>query len=375
MPEDKTDLVKELEDFEADLAKDNDGVLDPDPNVNVDPDEGKADATLDKDDEGGQKADSDDSTKTTPDEGDDSKATPTDDADATAPKLTTLPDDPETFGELAGKEVTAEQLIEEGFLTKLVTWGHQGRHMVQKGQKELEAAKEEQNELTKLREILEKQVELEEKKAQPKPKEVNEEDFANGLVEHYIPGLKKVAEQGGVETDFIKEFPKAAAHFEHRLQSGAGVLKEIVEKVEEIAKFVGVAQEERATTSARDTYDNLGKNLAEEGALFEPLANKQTRDDLLDWLAAEETGLRVVDKDVSQITSAELQSAWLLYVHSNPDVLKKDDKPAPKKKTDSHLAGGGGGTGSSKAHDAKPTDELSTFEKAFKDAEDEVWNR
>ncbi len=363
MPE-ITDLEKELEDFEAELHKD-EGELEPssDPSVEKpDDDPVVEEDQTPKDDDDSQKADPGTEDH---DPKEDAEEDPT---PKPAPKLTTLPDDPETFGKLAGKEVTAEQLIEEGFLEKLVTWGHQGRHMVQKGQKDIAKAAETESEIAKLREILEKQVKLEEE-ARNKPVDVSEEDFANKLVETYVPGLKKVAEQGGVEVDFIKEFPKAASHFEHRLQSGASVLTDIVAKVDEIWQMVQPIQEDRSTSTARKQYDTMAESLVDGQELFEPLKEKAVRDDLLNWLAAEDTGLRVVDKDVSKITSAELQSAYLLYVHSHPDVLKKET--VEKKTTDSHLAGGGGGRGSTTSKSGKVRDDLSDFESEYRTSERE----
>ena len=46
-----------------------------------------------------------------------------------------------------------------------------------------------------------------------------------------MPGLKRVAEQGGIEADFIKEFPKATSQIEHRFQSGSDLIQALIKEV------------------------------------------------------------------------------------------------------------------------------------------------
>jgi len=378
-------LKEELEGFEEDLAK---SISDPE----VEIPESQDDPPVD--DDKGQKADLDtkdpekDSDKPVvePDpepEGDD-KAPETDDpepkdADDPAPKLTTLPDDEETFGELAGKEVTAEQLIGAGLLSKLVTWGHQGRHMVQKGQKDIEAAKVEKSEAEKLREVLEKRFEKEDadaaKDATPP---LSEKDFAGALVENYLPGLNTIAESGGIEIDFLKEFPKAASHIEHRFQGGADVLQGLIKEVGELRDKVGKheernagAEKAEATAAAEGHFEGLMSGLAENGgALFAGLGEAETKTNFVKWLTSDETSMRITDKEVTDITADDVQGAWLVYANAHPGVL------APKKEggrnKDADLAGGGGGRGSSKSKTPVPEDEMSTFVKELAEADAKV---
>lgn len=366
------DLAKELEDFEKDLEKsyDDEGndVESQNDLTKVDDDKGQeADPVTPEPDKPEEKPEPE--VDPDPDKG--AEATETDEKDEV--KLTTLPDDSETFGELAGKEVTAEQLIEAGLLGKLVTWGHQGRHMVKKGQKELEEAKAEKSEAQKLRELLQERFEKEDRSAEkPDAPPMTETEFATALVENYVPGLKVVAEQGGIEAEFVNDFPKAAAQIEHRFQGGADVLTAMVKELGELRELVQ-KHEERQTeavrveshTAAEGHFDGLMSGLAKNGGeLFAGLDRDDTKEDFVKWLTTE-SEMKITDKEVSTITADDVQGAWLLYAHTHPDVLSKQ---APKN-DDAKLAAGGGGRGSSGSKTSLPDDEMSTFVKELAEAE------
>lgn len=372
-------LADELEQFEAELKQDDDDELESisKPSVDkVDDEDEEKDAPPEQDDESSQEADSDNE----PEDQDEPEAESREDEPAPEKKpkkLTTLPDDPDTFGEWAGKEITEEQLAESGLLPKLITWGHQGRHLVQKTQAELEAAKAEKSEAAKLRELLEDQFkrenEMRDKAVQQDGPKVSEEEFAEALVREYIPGLQTVAEQGGVEVDFLKEFPKAAAHFEHRFQSGSNLIEVLVKELTEIKEFVGMQKEriekeevvQKEQTATQTFAQTVASVASKEGELFAPLSDAEVQKDFVRWITRDDSDLRIADKDMAEITAGDVSGAWLLYVHEHPDVVKPR-----KKETNSHLAGGGGGRGTSKSKSkAAPQDELSTFEAELREAE------
>lgn len=362
-------IEDELEEFEAELAKDDDGEdLVEEKQVDL-ADDQKEKVTEDLD-ESGQQADLDTDEKPVEDDEADEKPDQTDDDDA--PNLTTLPDDPETFGDLAGKQVTAKQLIDEGLLNKLVTWGHQGRHLIQKGQDDIAAAKAETSEAQKLRELLEKRFQDEDKKADADKPKVTEEQFASMLTENYLPGLKQVAAAGGIEEDFIKEFPRSASQIEHRFQAGSDLLDALIKEVGELREFVGIqrkANEETAqtdaTTAAGDHFDGLMTDLATKGDLFEKLGDKDMRGDFMDWLTSDDTGLGISGKEVGKITTGDVQGAWLLYAHQHPEQFVKKSE---KSEEDARLASGGGGNSTSTTRRRKSSDELSEFESEYKDS-------
>ena len=271
--------------------------------------------------------------------------------------LTTLPDDKDAFGSLAGQKVTAQQIIEAGLLEKLVTWGHQGRYMVQKGQKELEEAKTAQSEAEKLRLLLEDRFKKEDETAQQKAAPVvSEEAFATALTNEYLPGLKAIAEAGGIEKDFLADFPKATAHIEHRFQSGAQLLQGLIKEVDDLRGFVGMQKAAQQKQTATSTFEGVLDKASQSGELFKGLADAQGKVDFIKWVTADDTGLRIAEKDIKDVTTEDVQSAWLYYLHTHPEALKvaapvKVDKQA-------HLAGGGGG----KAPSRKTKDQMDEFE-------------
>jgi hypothetical protein len=366
-------LADQLEEFQKELnavADDKDQVDDLEPGkqddvVVDDLREGEGEVT-ENDDDSGQKAD-DNIQDSESGEGDPDPKDP-DQKDA-SPTLTTLPDDAETFGELAGKQVTAEQLIEAGLLTKLVTWGHQGRHMVKKGQDDISEAKA-------LRELLQERFQKQDADAAAaaeasKPK-LSEKQYADQLVQQYMPDFERVVAEGGIEEDFIKDFPMAAAHIENRFQSGSELLQGIIGIVDELYKIVIPGNEQTKLQQANAAFDGKIGELADTGGLFENLEDSEKASAFKDWVTSEESGLRITEKEVGQVTQQDLQSAFLLYVHSHPEVLKAVEE---KKETDAHLAGGGAGSsGTSKSKSARPTDDLSTFIGELANAQAQAWD-
>jgi len=358
----KDTLADELEEFESELLADDDGgslVKEPEVDLN--------DKDVKDPDETGQAADSDTDEKPV----EDKKNEETPEPDEPEPNLTTLPDDSNAFGELAGKQVTASQLIEAGLLEKLVTWGHQGRHLIQKGQDDIEAAKAETSEAQKLRELLEKRFEKEDETAAKAPPP-SEEEFVGELMETYIPGLKRVVEQGGIEADFIKEFPKSASHIEHRFQAGSDLIQGLIKEVTELREFVGKqresneqAQKAEAATAASGHFDGLVADLSTKGDLYTKLGEKETKDDFVTWLSSEESGLRIAEKDVRTITEGDVHSAWLLYAHEHPE---KFTQKAKKDAEAARLASGSGGQSTSTTRKPKPDDELGNFEADLKES-------
>lgn len=286
--------------------------------------------------------------------------------------LTTLPDDKDAFGELAGQKVTAQQIMEAGLLEKLVTWGHQGRYMVQKGQKDLEEAKTEKSEAEKLRLLLEerfkKEDEVAEQKATP---QVSEEQFAEQLTNEYLPGLKQVAESGGIEKEFLSDFPKAAVHLEHRFQSGANLLAGLIEEVGSIREFVGMQKKQLEKQTATQTFEGVLDEVGGEAELFAGLKDPQGKVDFIKWVTNDDTGLRIAEKDVKDVTADDVKSAYLYYLHTHPEALAAKEAPVKKDKN-THLAGGGGGKAPSK-RSRTDIDEFESFEKELRQVADESY--
>lgn len=360
-------LVDELEEFENEL-----NAVEEDEDTKDLQDADKAEPTEVEEepagDEKGQEAETDTESEAIETDSDVAED-PNQDKPAPGKKLTTLPDDKDAFGELAGKELTAEQLLEnQELLTKLITWGHQGRHLVQKGQEDISEAK-------RLRELLEKRFEQEDQKEQKaaeasKPT-VSEEQYAKELVDKYMPDFQRVAKDGGIEAEFIQDFPKAAAHIESRFQSGAEILQGLIVEVSKIREQVLPRIERDVLSEANQMLDSKISGLSENGGLFEKLGDGDVASGFKEWITSEESDLQIVEKDIGSVTQADLQSAWLLYVHSHPNILKANEEA---ESDDAMLAGGSGGQSPSKPRRAKPKDDLSTFEQEYRDSQDREYD-
>lgn len=358
------DIADELEEFEADLNKDDDGEsLIEEPEVDI------------KDtDETGQKADPEPEPE--PVDPKDEPETPPQDDPEPEPNLTTLPDDKDAFGDLAGKTVTAKQLIDEGLLNKLVTWGHQGRHLIQKGQDDIEAAKAETSEAQKLRELLEAQFAKEDKVAEAAIPRQSEEEYVGQLSETYLAGLKSVASQGGIEEDFVKEFPKSAVQIEHRFQTGADMLSVLSKEVTELREYVGMRKKADAETARTDEvsaagahFDGLITELSGKGDLYSKLSDPDTKEGFVQWVSSDESGLGITGKEVAKITEADVHGAWLLYASQHPE---KFAEPSKKNEEEARLASGGGGNSTSTKRTKKVDDELGNFQEEYNQSLAEV---
>jgi hypothetical protein len=110
-------------------------------------------------------------------------------------------------------------------------------------------------------------------------------------------------------------------------------------------------------------------SLAEKGDLFEKLGDQETKDDFVKWVASEETGLRIAEKEITSITANDLMATWLLYVQQHPDKFTTKPKPT---KEDAQLASGGGGRGSSASKSTVPGDEFSDFESEYRKSMSEI---
>lgn len=239
------------------------------------------------------------------------------------PKTVMLPDDKDAFGKLAGQKVTYEQLAENGLVDKLVTWGHQGRHMVQRGQEDLDEAR-------KLREAIEKQVALTEKMHEEKnaPPPVSVQDHTNALVEQYTPLLRKNAEQGGMEATFLENYPRVAALIEDRFQAGSQLLTGIINAVSGLQKGHETWTERDATNEGRSQLRKMTSRVAEDDEVFKFLATEEGHDEFLRWVTSEDSGFNWVDKDLKDVTQREIEASALVYMRAHPEKFTKSKAKA-----------------------------------------------
>lgn len=265
-----------------------------------------------------------------------------------------VPDDEEAFGEFAGKELTYDELWETGLLEKFKTWGYQGRHMIKRGQEELDESR-------KIREAIEKQLELQKQQVEAanRPPELTPEQHAKRLTDTFLPDIQKYAEAGGIESTFVDNYPKVAAMIENRFQAASQLASALIDVVDKMKTNVDPMQEERSNNFVQNTLKNLASDVSKTNELFSFLGKDEEYGDFMKWATAEDSTLHWVDQDVRTVTPQDISSAALLYMHQHPEKFQK--RPKPKNEEDRRLASGG--PGQTKPSARKPRDEYEAFER------------
>lgn len=350
----RQEVIDELENFEKDLAEsyddeyfDSESVQAHDMSTTAQKPE-----SFDEDDQEDEPVAADES-------GQESDSTSSDQSSDEKPKprMVTLPDDKEAFGKFAGQKISYEQLAEEGLVDNLVTWGHQGRHMVSRGQEDLEEAR-------KMRQILEEQLKLTQKsvEAQNAPPPMTPEQHAAQLVDRYLPDMQRYAEAGGVEPGFLENYPKAAAYIEDRFQAASTLGNILVKVIDELKQSVEPMRERDTTQAGQSRLRSLADEVSKSNELFSFIGEDEGYREFMKWATAEDSTLNWVDKNVEAVTPADIQASALLYMHQNPGKFKRNkSKPSD---SDRRLAGGG--TGQTKPQVGKqPMDEITAFQQEY----------
>lgn len=271
------------------------------------------------------------------------------------PKMYTVPDD-DIYGELRGKKATASELEAAGLLDRLLTREHQELHHVklyQELKKEFESFKEGQQQV---------------EQPQQQQQQLAPEQVAAMLEGHYGPQLKEMAEAGAFESDFLHVYPKVAAHMEHRFQSGGRALMQLVDQVHKLTEYVGMKQEEDATTTARTSVESKMDSLVEE---LPALANQEVRGRFVQWAIDENNPLtnRMATKDERELTAQDLRGAFAAYVAMTGDGLQVQ-QAAPRKNQERQqrarmAAGGAGAGGGGSTPQNTTTNEFEDFEREY----------
>jgi hypothetical protein len=232
--------------------------------------------------------------------------------------------------------------------------------MVSRGQEELE-------ETRKMREVLEKQLELgrEAAAAAAAPPRMTTEQHADALVERYMPEMKRFAEAGGVEPTFIDNYPKATAYIEDRFQAASQLGNILVKVIDELKQGHDKWSERDTTQDGQGRLRTLANEVSESNELFKFVGDDAGYKDFMKWATAEDSTLHWVDRDVAHVTAPDIQASVLLYMHTHPDKFKKGKpKATPEER---QLATGG--TGQTRPATAKPVeDEMTEFEKEYADS-------
>ena len=276
------------------------------------------------------------------------------------PKMVTLPEDAAAFGEFAGKKISYEELSEAGLVDKLVTWGHQGRHMTQKGQEDLEEAR-------KMRELLEEQLALQKAQVEQanRPPDMTPEQHSEQLVNKYGPEIEAFAKAGGIEHGFFDNYPKVASYLENRLQAAAQLGDILIQEVDKLKKGHDTWTERDASEQGKSRLRTVSEEAGGTIDALDFLKTDEGYNDFMKWATAEDSTLHWVDRDVEHVTVSDIQASALLYIQQNPEKFTKKKSRAKATPEEKQLAGGAGGGKNTELKAVPTNDEITNFQKEF----------
>lgn len=279
----------------------------------------------------------------------------------------TLPPDADAFGELAGKRITYEQLQEAKLVDKLVTWGHQGRHMVQRNQEELEESK-------RIRALLEEQLGIvkEDRERGKQAPALPPDEAAAVLVGEYQAEFEQLGKAGAIEDSFFETYPKVAAQIEHRFRATRDLAEVLIKTVSEMKENQDKRVQVDTTNHSKTHLTDVMTKVSGSNELFKGLSDDEARKDFMTWATREESTLNWVDKQSELVTPADISASYLLYLHEHPEKVKKTEKVTKKKEQEKKLASGGGSGNNSGSKSVKQLDEFQQFEKDYHESRADV---
>lgn len=276
-------------------------------------------------------------------------------------EMLTVPDD-EFFGDLRGKKVSPQQLMEAGLLSKMMTRDHQVSHF----QKLYESERERTAAIDERLKALEGTGQSELEKAEASPQvEYTPEQVASALQETFEPTLKDLAARGLIEPDYASVYPKKAALDAFYIDQ---IGRNIAELREDIASMKGRVGEWSEVDDTQKTAISVGTIMRgmidEDKELYGRLLEEDVQTGFLKFLADDDRNpFRFEPEDA---TPEKMKAAWLLFHSiagdSLPPATTKD--PGGQKRMTS-TSGGTGGRGSRQAGA-----ELSQFEKYEQELEE-----
>jgi len=209
-----------------------------------------------------------------------------------------------------------QEIVENGYLEKIITTANQFPSLQKKYQETLER-------------IAAKEVDKPAQTEVAKPAPISQEQIRNA----YLPVLKAMVEQGYIEPDFAEAYPDVGTNL--------GYFRDRMESVEEKLGYViqwiqGEAEGKNATkvkTLLQSTIDKIAeKGQGENGdPLFKPLTDPQVRSEFIDWLITD------VDPKVGSLTVVNMEKFWFAfnakeivnYTRETADKAK-EKKPRPR---------------------------------------------
>ena len=286
-------------------------------------------------------------------------------------KLYTVPD-AEVYGELRGKRVTAAQLEEAGLIDKVITRDHQEMHntkLYNELKREFDLRIDER--IKSLQQTPQVQPEPQAQRFDPK-------SFSDALEATYVPPLKKLAEHGIIEEEFVEAYPRVAAQVAHLRQTAEIVGAGLIQAVNEMANWVQEREMERSTTTAEQHLNGAMAQLAAADPRYASLAQQEERAAFVDWMRSPENSqpwkkMKIVSELSQPRTLAGAYAAYVLEkgasastapVRATTDVTQR-----------AKMATAGGGVSRTRAASDQNETEFERTRREFLEAQREAFNR
>jgi len=216
-------------------------------------------------------------------------------------------------GERVVQELSLEEIIDKGYLEKIITTANQFPSLQKKYQENLEK-------------IADKEPgRVETPPAPPAP--ITQEQIRNA----YLPVLKATVEQGYMEPDFAEAYPDVGTNFMY----GRDRIESLEEKVGYVIQWIKSESDMRNANNVKGLLDSTIDVIAAKGQgdkadpLFKPLTDPQIRADFIEWLKTD------VDPKVGSITAANMEKFWFAFnakeiVNFTRESAEKAKEPKPR---------------------------------------------
>lgn len=257
------------------------------------------------------------------------------------PSLYTIPNDPDSYGDLAGKKVTEAEFLASGLINKLLTREHQELHHMKKYNEEIVPLRKEMEELKKRLEAP--------KEAPPQePMELTPErvqQFSSELERNLLPQIERFAEMGGIEDHMVTDSPKFLTMLEYRLQSGQKLLDALTKGFGALAADWMERNQATQHSEARTILESTMMETAKTYGFDQLQSDESHREAFGNWLAERED---FQNRNVNEIAPDLLRFAYMAFADQTgraPAAAAREDRPQ-RRKPEAALATGGGVGGS-----------------------------
>lgn len=285
-------------------------------------------------------------------------------------EMVTVPNDQKMYGDLAGKKVTKQELLESGHLEKILTREHQDLH----AQKLYQEALERNRALEQQLESFSQPAPQPTPEGQPELTPENVEAWAQKLEAEMLPAAKKFAEMGGVEEDLVELYPRFASNYAFQARTQGQLNNFMMSTLQNVVRWIGGRHMDHTRSASQDTFGANVEVLVSKGELYEPLADDNGRADFVEWLTADENPLPYKDMDFEQFTPAAIEEAYFAYLRS---PAGRKYHPANRKTATAsggneaaRMAAGAIGGGRGGRAPSPPMGELERMEKEFLESQD-----